>query len=109
MARMVQCVKLGTEAEGLDRVPIKGELGQRIYEQVSKEAWKQWVAHSTMLVNEYRLELGTPEANRIWLAELEKFFFGSGSAAPEGFVPPPAEGGEPGPESSGSGSTQGTP
>jgi Fe-S cluster biosynthesis and repair protein YggX len=88
MARMVQCIKLGKEAEGLDRVPIKGELGQRVYDQVSKEAWKQWIAHSTMLVNEYRLELGTPEATRVWLAELEKFFFGAGSAAPEGYVAP---------------------
>ena len=85
---MVKCVKLDKEAEGLDRPPIKGELGQRLYENVSKEAWKQWIAHSTMLVNEYRLELGTPEANRIWLTELEKFFFGEGSAAPEGFVQP---------------------
>jgi Fe-S cluster biosynthesis and repair protein YggX len=87
MARTVQCVKLGKEAEGLDRPPIKGELGQRIYENVSKEAWKMWIGHSTMLVNEYRLELGTPEANRIWLAELEKYFFGDGSELPEGFVP----------------------
>jgi Fe-S cluster biosynthesis and repair protein YggX len=85
---MVHCVKLGKEAEGLDRVPVKGPLGQRIYEQVSKEAWKQWVSHSTMLLNEYRLELGTPEASRIWLAELEKFFFGGGSSTPEGYVPP---------------------
>jgi Fe-S cluster biosynthesis and repair protein YggX len=94
MSRTVQCIKLGKEAEGLDRPPIKGELGQRVYEQVSKEAWKQWVAHSTMLVNEYRLELGTPEASRIWLAELEKFFFGEGSRAPEGYVAP-AEGESP--------------
>ena len=64
----------------------------RVFESVSKEAWKLWVGHSTMLVNEYRLELGTPEANRIWLAELEKFFFGEGSTKPEGYVPPPADG-----------------
>lgn len=102
---MVQCVKLGKEAEGLDRVPIKGELGQRVYDSVSKEAWKLWVAHSTMLVNEYRLELGTPEANRVWLAELEKFFFGGGSAAPEGFVPPPAAGSDPGADPGQSGSS----
>ena len=88
MARMVHCVKLGKEAEGLDRPPIKGELGQCVYERVSKEAWKLWVAHSTMVVNEYRLELGTPEASRIWLAELEKFFFGEGVKAPEGYVAP---------------------
>ena len=88
MARMVNCVKLGKEAEGLERPPLKGELGQRVFDNVSKEAWKMWVAHSTMLVNEYRLELGTPEANRIWLSELEKYFFGEGSVAPEGYVPP---------------------
>ena len=84
---MVHCVKLGKELEGLDKPPIKGELGQRVFEQVSKEAWKLWVSHSTMIVNEYRLELGTPEAARIWLAELEKFFFGEGAKPPEGYVP----------------------
>ena len=85
---MVNCVKLGKEAEGLERPPIKGELGQRVFENVSKEAWKQWVSHSTMIVNEYRLELGTPEANKVWLTELEKFFFGEGSSLPAEFVPP---------------------
>jgi Fe-S cluster biosynthesis and repair protein YggX len=84
---MVHCVKLGKELEGLDRQPVRGELGQRVFDNVSKEAWKLWVGHSTMIVNEYRLELGTPEANRIWLAELEKFFFGEGAKPPEGFVP----------------------
>jgi Fe-S cluster biosynthesis and repair protein YggX len=84
---MVKCVKLGQELPGLDKPPLKGELGQRVYDSVSKDAWKLWVSHSTMIVNEFRLELGTPEANKIWLAELEKFFFGEGSAAPEGFVP----------------------
>ena len=87
MSRMVMCVKLGQKLEGLDKPPIKGELGQRVFENVSKEGWKLWVSHSTMIVNEYRLELGTPEANRIWLAELEKFFFGDGAKPPEGFVP----------------------
>jgi Fe-S cluster biosynthesis and repair protein YggX len=90
MARMVQCVKLGKEAEGLEKPPIRGPLGQKVFEQVSKEAWQLWVAHSTMVVNEYRLELGTPEATKVWLAELEKFFFGEGSKAPEGYVPPSA-------------------
>jgi Fe-S cluster biosynthesis and repair protein YggX len=88
MSRMVMCVKLGQKLEGLDKPPLKGELGQRVFDNVSKEAWKLWVSHSTMIVNEYRLELGTPEANKIWLAELEKFFFGGGDAKPpEGFVP----------------------
>ena len=89
--RMVKCIKFGKELPGLDRVPWKGEIGKRIFENVSKEAWKLWVAHSTMIVNEYRLELGTPEAGRVWLAELEKFFFGEGSKAPEGYVPQGSE------------------
>lgn len=88
MARTVKCVKLGRELEGLDKPPFKGELGQRVYENVSKEAWKMWIAHSTMIINEYRLELGTPHAQKIWMAELEKFFFGEGSDKPEGYVPP---------------------
>jgi len=87
MSRMVMCVKLGQMLEGLDKPPIKGELGQRVLENVSKEGWKLWISHSTMIVNENRLELGTPQANKIWLEELEKFFFGEGSKAPEGYVP----------------------
>ena len=88
MARMVQCVKLNKEAEGLDRAPIKGDLGQRIFDSVSKEGWQLWIGHSTMIVNEYRLELGTPEATKIWLAELDKFFFGEGSELPADYVAP---------------------
>ena len=88
MARTVMCVKLGKELEALDRPPIKGELGQRLYESVSKEAWSQWITHSTMIINEYRLESGTPEAMKVWLAELEKFFFGEGSSLPDEYVPP---------------------
>jgi Fe-S cluster biosynthesis and repair protein YggX len=88
MGRMVQCVKLGQEAEGLEKPPIKGELGQRVFESVSKEGWKQWIAHSTMLINELRLDFNDPKAQKIWLAECEKFFFGEGSAVPEGYVPP---------------------
>jgi Fe-S cluster biosynthesis and repair protein YggX len=93
MARMVQCIKLGKELEGLDKPPIKGELGQRVFENVSKEAWKMWVEHSTMIVNEYRLELGTPHATKVWLTELERFFFGEGSSKPEGYVAPKDESG----------------
>jgi Fe-S cluster biosynthesis and repair protein YggX len=91
MTRMVKCVKLGQELEGLDKPPLKGELGQRIFDNVSKEAWKLWVSHSTMVVNEMRLELGTPRANQIWLDELEKFFFGGGAKPPAGFVPEDAK------------------
>ena len=87
MARMVKCVLLGQEAEGLDRPPYPGELGQRIYENVSKVGWKRWVAHQTMLINEYRLTPIEPKARKFLEAEMEKFFFGSGSQAPEGFQP----------------------
>jgi Fe-S cluster biosynthesis and repair protein YggX len=88
MSRTVQCVLLGREAEGLDRPPYPGELGQRIYEQVSKEAWRQWLAHQTMLINEYRLVVIEPEAREFLREQMEQFFFGGGVAKPEGFVPP---------------------
>ncbi|MGH8249187.1 MAG: oxidative damage protection protein [Steroidobacteraceae bacterium] len=88
MARMVQCVLLGREAEGLDRAPYPGELGQRIYEQVSKEAWQKWLKHQTMLINEYRLVPFEPKARQFLVGEMEKFFFGTGSKAPEGYVEP---------------------
>lgn len=86
MARMVQCVKLGREAEGLDKPPYPGELGQRIYEQVSKEAWQQWLRHQTMLINEYRLVTFEPKARQFLVGEMEKYFFGAGSNPPAGFV-----------------------
>ena len=88
MSRMVNCVKLGKEAEGLDRQPYPGELGQRIYEQVSKEAWQMWMQHQTMLINENRLSLIDPEAQKFLQTEMEKFLFGDGSEMPEGFTPP---------------------
>lgn len=87
MARTVQCVLLGVEAEGLDRPPYPGELGQRIYAQVSKQAWQQWLQHQTMLLNEYRLTPIDPKARKFLVEEMEKFFFGGGSQAPEEFVP----------------------
>ena len=88
MARMVNCVKLGREAEGLDFPPYPGELGKRIYENVSKEAWAQWLKHQTMLVNENRLSLADVRARK-WLAEqIEKHFFVGGAEMPSGYVPP---------------------
>jgi Fe-S cluster biosynthesis and repair protein YggX len=87
MTRIVHCVVLGTEAEGLDRPPYPGELGQRIFEHVSKEAWARWVKHQTMLLNEYRLSPIDPKARQFLVAEMEKFFFGGGSAAPQEYVP----------------------
>ena len=87
MARTVQCVKLREEAEGLDFPPLPGGLGKRVFENVSKPAWQQWLAHQTMLINENRLKVTDPEARRFLEGELEKYFFGEGSAAPEGYVP----------------------
>jgi Fe-S cluster biosynthesis and repair protein YggX len=86
MTRNVQCVLLGVEAEGLEYVPYPGELGQRIFDSVSKQAWQQWVAHQTMLINEYRLTPFEPAAKKLLAEEMEKFFFGQGSDKPTDFV-----------------------
>ena len=88
MARTVKCVMLGKDADGLDFAPYPGDLGQRIYDNVSKEAWQRWLAHQTMLINEYRLTPIEPEARKFLEDEMEKFFFGGGSSAPKEFVPP---------------------
>jgi Fe-S cluster biosynthesis and repair protein YggX len=88
LSRSVQCVYLKREAPGLDRPPYPGELGRRIYENVSKEAWGRWVAHQTMLMNEYRLTPIDPKARKFLESEMEKFFFGGGAQVPEGYVPP---------------------
>lgn len=88
MSRTVNCVILQKEAEGLDFAPYPGDLGQRIYDNVSKEAWQRWLAHQTMLINEYRLTPIEPEARAFLEKEMEKFFFGEGSAAPQEYVPP---------------------
>ena len=88
MPRTVHCVILGTEAEGLDYAPYPGELGQRIFANVSKEGWQRWLKHQTMLLNEYRLTPIEPKARKFLVAEMEKFFFGGGVRPPEGYVPP---------------------
>lgn len=90
MSRHVHCIKLNTEAEGLDRPPYPGELGQRLYAQVSKPAWQLWLKHQTMLINEHRLSLVDARSRKLLEAELEKFFFGPGSALPAGYTPPDA-------------------
>jgi Fe-S cluster biosynthesis and repair protein YggX len=87
MSRTVNCVILKTEAEGLDYAPYPGELGQRIYDNVSKEAWQRWLGHQTMLINEYRLTPIEPEARQFLATEMEKFFFGGGSERPKEYVP----------------------
>jgi Fe-S cluster biosynthesis and repair protein YggX len=86
--RMVKCAKLGRELPGLDRPPWKGPLGQRIYENVSKDAWRMWVDHSKMLLNEFRLNPLDPRAQQIMEEQMEQFFFGEGSKVPEGYIPP---------------------
>jgi len=88
MARMVKCVKLGREAEGLDRPTYPGALGKRIFENVSKEAWAAWIRHQTMLVNENRLNLADPRARKYLEEQMEKHFFGDGADAASGYVPP---------------------
>jgi Fe-S cluster biosynthesis and repair protein YggX len=88
MARTIFCSYLQREAEGLDRVPYPGELGQRIYAGISKEAWQQWLRHQTMLMNEYRLTPIDPKARQFLVEEMEKFLFGGGAQKPEGYVPP---------------------
>ena len=91
MTRMVNCVVLGIEAEGLDRQTYPGELGKRIFDNVSKEAWQKWMAQQTMLINENRLSPVDPKARKFLEEQMEKFCFGGGSDAPEGFVPPDAK------------------
>lgn len=88
MARMVHCIKLGKEAEGLDFPPVPGDLGRRIFESVSKEAWLQWQRHQTMLLNENRLSLADPRARKYLMTQMEQYFFGEGADQPAGYVPP---------------------
>lgn len=88
MSRMVQCARLGIEAEGLDAPPFPGEQGQRIYEHISKQAWQEWLSLQTMLINEHRLTPFEPKAKEFLGREREKFLFGEGASAPEGYVPP---------------------
>jgi Fe-S cluster biosynthesis and repair protein YggX len=88
MARMVKCIKLGREAEGLDFLPYPGELGKRIFDNVSKEAWQAWLKHQTMLINENRLSLSEPKARKYLAEQMEKHFFGPGADVAQGYVPP---------------------
>ena len=90
MARMVSCIKLEREAEGLDFPPYPGPIGQRLFETVSKQAWKAWLEHQKMLVNENRLTLSDPKARKYLLDQMERYFFGEGADAAQGYVPPAA-------------------
>ena len=88
MTRKVQCVKTGQTADGLQAPPYPGELGKRIYENVSQPAWRMWLQHQTMLINEYRLSPIEPKARKFLEEEMEKYFFGTGSDKPKDFVSP---------------------
>ncbi|MGR8949265.1 MAG: oxidative damage protection protein [Gammaproteobacteria bacterium] len=88
MTRTVNCIKLGHEAEGLQMPPYPGDLGQRIFDSVSKEAWGMWLQHQTMLINEYRLTPIEPKDRKFLETEMEKYFFGEGSEVPGEFVKP---------------------
>ena len=88
MARMVNCIKLGREAEGLDFPPVPGEIGKRLYENVSKEAWQQWVKLQTMLINENRLSLADAKARKYLEEQMASHFFGPGADQATGYVPP---------------------
>jgi Fe-S cluster biosynthesis and repair protein YggX len=90
MTRTVLCIKLDREGEGLKKPPYPGELGQRIFDNVSSEAWRMWLGHQTMLINENRLSPIEPKDRAFLEQEMEKYFFGEGSAAPSQFVPPSA-------------------
>jgi Fe-S cluster biosynthesis and repair protein YggX len=90
MARTVHCVKLNREAEGLDFPPYPGELGKKIWQSVSKEAWQAWLKHQTMLVNENRLNLADVRARKYLAQQMESYFFGDGGDKPAGYVPPDA-------------------
>ena len=88
MTDTVNCIVLKAEAPALKRQPYPGELGKRVFENVSQPGWQKWLAHQTMLINEYRLTPIEPQARSFLEEEMEKFFFGEGSAAPEEYVPP---------------------
>ena len=88
MSRTVNCARLGREAEGLDVAPYPGELGQRIFAEISKEGWQQWLAHQTMLINENRITPMDPDARKFLVEEMQKFLFEGGSDVPQGYVAP---------------------
>jgi Fe-S cluster biosynthesis and repair protein YggX len=98
---MVQCVKLGRELPGLDKAPFSGELGERIYDNVSREAWDMWNDHAKLLINHYGLNMGDPEARTLLRREMEDFFFGENAQMPEGWTPPATKGGGAGPATKG--------
>ncbi len=88
MSKQVFCIKLNQESEGMKAPPFPGELGLKIFNQVSQAAWNMWTAHQTMLINEYRLNLADPKSREFLMNELQNYFFGNGSEKPQGFTEP---------------------
>ena len=86
MSKLIFCSKLNHEAEQMNAAPFPGPFGERIHQHISKEAWKMWLSHQTMLINEYRLSLIDPKAREFLHEEMEKYFFGPGSETPAGFT-----------------------
>ena len=87
MNKSIHCAKLNSEAEALSAAPFPGELGERILNHISKQAWSMWLSHQTMLINEYRLSLIDPKSREFLREEMEKFLFGEGAKTPDGFTP----------------------
>lgn len=87
MTRMVHCQLVGEELPGLEFQTYPGDLGKRIFDNISAQAWQDWLRHQTMLINEHRLSPINPEHRKFLESEMEKFFFGGGSEKPSGFVP----------------------
>ena len=88
MTRLVHCKKLDQELPGMARPPYPGELGKKIFDEISAQAWQSWLAQQTILINEYRLSMIDPKAQTFLKEEMDKFLFGDGGQTPEGFVPP---------------------
>lgn len=97
MARTVKCAKLGRELPGLDAPPFPGPLGERIYNEISRQAWNMWPQQATLLINHYGLNMADPQAQKMLMQAMEDFFFGADAAVPEGWTPPTqnAKGGAP--------------
>jgi Fe-S cluster biosynthesis and repair protein YggX len=87
MPRLVKCIKLGQELPGMIYKPFSNQLGQRIYDNVSQQAWTMWLEYSTRIVNEFRLDLGSPDGQKLLLEQAEQFFFGTGGQNPPDYVP----------------------
>lgn len=88
MTRLIHCVKLDKETEGLEQPPFPGPKGQEIYEKISKQAWQEWLSRQTMLINEYKLASYDPKARTFLAEERDKFLFQGNEVRPEGYVPP---------------------